>query len=229
MFFLERQVKEPENFVSQDVAVLRLDGHNFGKFTKKLAVFDEKFTKTMIDSARETADFIGSKEFFVGSDEATFVIERSYSKNGDLPYGGRKDKLCSLSAAQMTASFIKFSQKNSLVGNGTPIFDARIFDTDRETADHLIDSRKESVYKNAVGTFAWSLFGSKKIEKCSVKERIIMLDDKFNDIPVEELYGTFEKKIMKDIVLREDSRLKIPLEHRPVKGTTVKRQVWEKF
>lgn len=214
---LEDEIKAVER-VNQ-YTVIRVDGSNFTALTKNMDKFDELFTDSMIQAAQNTADFIGAKEFFVGSDEASFFLDAANSKDGSLQFGGRKDKLLSLSAARMTSVFSQAFQADA-------IFDARIFTSDSPFWSEMLESRRTSVTRNAINTAAWVLFGDKKMRGVSTDRKRELIAEAGFVIPERELKGTIGRKVEVQRELTEDERYRIPPKYRMEKGTLVTRKEW---
>lgn len=218
---IEDQPRESSNYVQSSVAALRLDGHNFGRFTKNLGVFDTDFTEAMVESAKSLCDFLGSDMFYVGSDEVTFILGRG--RDGSMNYGGRKDKLLSLSTAQMTSQMMRQVMLRGMDVPIDPLFDSRIFET--EEVGMLISSRISSVHSNAISTAAWDTFGHRKTTGKTEREKVEMLGGT-DGIPEAELWGTLGQRVAVQQPLEESVRQSIPEHERPAPGTLVTRKKW---
>ncbi len=129
---LEKRMLERERFQSLRIApgqwtVIRLDGRAFGRFTAGRfdKPFDHRLRDCMIEAATGlTADFQGCFAYTF-SDEVSVALPCAWSM-----FGGRVEKLVSLSAGLLSARFTRAAGEAAH-------FDSRLWQSDRR--DEVID------------------------------------------------------------------------------------------
>jgi len=154
--------------------VIRLDGHDFSKYTKELQKpFDKEFTEAMINVTKELLKEFQAKIAYTQSDEITLIIEPIISKNGDVYtqiYNGRVQKLASLTAGFTSAKFNKiYTNKNN---NRVPYFDARVYEATEKDAYLSIVWRCRDAIKNSKNVFAQTYCRKKDLFNKTSQEQI---------------------------------------------------------
>jgi len=120
------EVKKFEYYAANKVLdncyiAVRVDGRSFQMEVKRLNLkrpFDRKFRNAMCFAAKEVMADFGALFAYTESDECSFLFQKEFSM-----FERRHEKLVSLMAAKMSASF---NQVSFVRDSGTaPIFDAR--------------------------------------------------------------------------------------------------------
>jgi len=172
------------------LAIFRLDGSNFSKYT---AQFEKPFSipfEVAMDAAAAavyTKVLTNALLVYVGSDEISVVVSDAHV---ELPYGGRVNKLVSLTAAHASAGFSGAISP----ALGTPVFDSRFIEFfDSALIREYITWRRLDVRKNATSMAAGALRSHKELMGVSTRERGILLEGtQFEKIPE----GTFNGRFM---------------------------------
>lgn len=96
--------------------IIRLDGKNFSKYTKKL---DKPFDVDLSDAMNQTAvaicDEFNAKLGYTQSDEISILLTDIGNLDAQPIFGGSLQKLCSLSASVATAKFNEIRNKQFLM------------------------------------------------------------------------------------------------------------------
>lgn len=154
---------------------IRVDGKNFTAFTKhmrKNTPFNETFNSRMLFTARHMLEEItGAVAAFVGSDEVSIIISPG-NEVTEKWFGGRLDKMTSVSGSLATAAFNKNFDSMAL-------FDARVIDlgSDVESACDYLLERQSSVRKNSISMLASHHFSHKTLMGVSTFARLGLLKD----------------------------------------------------
>ncbi|XWV26547.1 hypothetical protein QJ857_gp0520 [Tupanvirus soda lake] len=203
---------------------IRLDGHGFSKFTKNLSKpYDINFSRAMVLSAYDALCEFSARSAYTQSDEITLIFDMpDISKGQTYKYNGRVQKLISLTASFVSTRFNKYLKefitkfvdsnpeqnvyKQSMlekINSCTAYFDARILSFDSGSVDeilnHIIWRSVRDCHKNAIQTYAYHIFGHKKIKNMNGKQMIELLEKEKNlswenDVPLWQKYGIFIKK-----------------------------------
>ncbi len=174
---------------ANSIAVLRLDGSNFSRYTKQFnKPFSTSFELGMDAAAQAVIKNVLPNTLlaYVGSDEISLVVSNA---NNKLPYAGRVSKLLSLSASHATAGFMR----KLPTAKGVPAFDARyIAFNEPELIREYITWRRLDVRKNATSMAAGHLRSHKELMGVSTKERgELLVGTAFEKIPEGTFNGRF--------------------------------------
>lgn len=170
---------------------IRVDGKSFTKFTKsmrKKTPFSEDFNERMLFAAEHLLKNVdGAALSYVGSDEISVIIPKG-NETTQKWFGGRVDKIASVSASLASVAFNH--NHNSLA-----VFDAKVFDLGVEEAMVLdyLNSRRDSLMKNSVSMLASHHFSHKELQGVSTEARKSMLEEKevlWNELSPHNKYGT---------------------------------------
>lgn len=178
--FFKHKERAFDMFADPDTyTVIRLDGKGFSRATaplRKDGPFSQDFTQAMIHTARGLFNHIDDLEIaYTQSDEISLVLKPVNLEKGQTKwFKGKVQKLVSLSAAYATALF---SQSPGLEKMGLPVFDARMFNLDKEELISYLFWRHKDCQKNSVSMFAYSHFPHKSLLGISTKERKKRLDE----------------------------------------------------
>ncbi|MBA43105.1 MAG: hypothetical protein CMF62_03735 [Magnetococcales bacterium] len=207
----ERDVEK--NIDGDTPFLVRLDGKNFSKFTKRFKKpFDSNFNIAM---EKTTHDLILKFPITTGytcSDEITLIFAENNNEEKHI-YSGRIQKLTSILASYCSIRFNfhineimnrlkdEYDEKFiNLINNYEQIFDARVlvFDKDKryEFMNHMIWRAKKDCYRNTTSSFGRFILGSEHKNK-NGKEMIELMKIKgfdYNTVPIYLKYGVFCKK-----------------------------------
>lgn len=160
--------------------IMRLDGHNFSQFTKKLErPFDRGFAYFMDCTAEMLCKEIGGSVFaYTQSDEISILLQDFESLNTQPWFGGNIQKMVSVAAGMASTYFhsIQDIQAGSVWKHG---FDARVYTiADQvEVANYFIWRQRDCV-KNSITMAAQTLFSDAELHGKNGSERQGMLLDK---------------------------------------------------
>jgi tRNA(His) guanylyltransferase len=210
--------------------IIRVDGHGFSKFTKKLnKPFDKNFLYAMEEMTKE---IVGNTTACIGytqSDEATFILRNDNNLN--TFFGARVMKLTGIFAGLATGAFYKHAIKfwPELCEKQTPTFDAKVFGVPSLIeAYNSVLSRELDATKNAISMLASHYFSHKSLLKKNGEEKIQRLIDEvgidFNQLPDRIKRGVFVRNMPKEVYLTKEQLQKIPEKNRPV-GSVMRHEV----
>ena len=176
--------------------VIRVDGHAFHTFTRKLhKPFDQNMQKAMCMATKKLVEFFSAAYGYTQSDEITIVLPY---KSQD--YGRKTHKLASLAAAVATAEFIKwlefYSEKKL---EKLPVFDGRAFAIENtELLGYYQIWRQHDAMRNAISAVARSLFSHKQLEGKNSDDKVAMMKEKGVDFwekySTDEIFGFYFKR-----------------------------------
>lgn len=174
-------------FEDNSIFGVRLDGRGFSSFTKQFEKpFSMKFENAMNETLLAVIDSVLPTPLTasVQSDELTVIWDSSLVTP---PFGGRIEKILSLSAAAATAGFIKSIGETK----GTPLFDARVFKlANYSEVEEYITWRRLDSRKNAISMAVSHLHSHKSLMGVSTFERIDLLQGTaFEKIPESTFNG----------------------------------------
>lgn len=168
--------------------IMRLDGHNFSQFTKKLErPFDNGFAYFMDCTAEMLCKEIGGTVFaYTQSDEISILLQDFESLNTQPWFGGNIQKMTSVAAGMASVYFhsIQDIQAGTVWKHG---FDARVFTIADpvEVANYFIWRQRDCV-KNSITMAAQTIFSDGELHGKNGSERQEMLFNKginWNDYP----------------------------------------------
>jgi tRNA(His) guanylyltransferase len=229
------EVRETERAVLPGLPlVVRVDGRSFSKFT---AGMRQPYDQELADLMQATAQYLVQKtDAVIGytqSDEISLLLEPPQGdvhRRQDMLFGGRIQKLVSVTASMATAFFVTRAVGlwPDRCARELPIFDSRVFAVpNRIEAINALIWREQDATKNAITMAARAFYTHKDLHKKSGAEKQDMLFQKgvnFNDYPARFKRGVY---LQRRDVLRELSpieRARIPTAHQP-KGPLRRSQV----
>lgn len=177
-------------FLPKTPILVRVDGRSFHTWTKKAGCkrpFDQQLINTMFDAAKETAQqMMNCVGVYVQSDEATFVMDDTTTLETQQWFGGRQNKIESITAGMMTANFNKYwTSKNHINGehfnvwdysDSIPaIFDARAFQCPKEDVANVFLWRVKDWERNSLSMFCEQFFSHKELQGQGRADRHEML------------------------------------------------------
>ena len=165
----------------QPFAALRVDGKGFSKLTKAKGYavpYDLDFMGIMDHVAQSLLKLVdGACLAYVQSDEVSVIFKPS-GPPGDSNwwFGGKLQKLVSLSAAQASVSFTKAEFARSESFGSEALFDSRVIPLQsEEDAEQYLRWRRFDAQKNSVSMAASSLFSHRELDGVSSRDRAEML------------------------------------------------------
>jgi tRNA(His) guanylyltransferase len=164
-------------FLPKTPLIIRVDqkaGHTWTKGLQK--PFDPNYVTCMFESAKEVAKQMqGCKALYAQSDEVTFVLTDDTTLETQQWFGGRQNKIESVTAAMMTAYF----NKNWLINNynngqkffncqlytdsSPAIFDARAFQCPKDDVANVFLWRVKDWERNSLSMFCNQYFTPKEL------------------------------------------------------------------
>jgi tRNA(His) 5'-end guanylyltransferase len=206
--------------------VIRLDGVSFHRYTKHLArPFDPDFHALMVDTAQDLCSFVqGTCLAYVQSDEISLVLTDFTSPTTEPWFGGKVQKMTSVSAARATWCF---NSGPAPMGEGPGLFDSRVFTIPDpvEVVNYLI-WRQQDATRNSILMTAQAYFSQNRLHRKSGDEMQEMLWSEhgvnWNDQPSSFKRGTLISRVprTKEIRYRTSSG-------EEVSGGTVESLVFE--
>ena len=215
-----------------EYTIIRLDGRGFSNLTKRCKKpFDDQFTNAMIEAARALAHELSALCVYTQSDEITVVL----SPDDNIIFGGRYEKLLSISASIATAVFIRKMTSN-VAFEGTSLcaghFDARLWNVqcEMDVVDAIM-ARASDCYVNAVGMIAHNSFTHNELLNKTVADRLSMLKVRRNiavhKFPYANMYGTIVKREQYEVNVSEitDVDIRMHMERQNIATFTRRRFV----
>lgn len=158
-------------FIPKTPIIIRCDGKSFHTKTKEWGCqrpFDQTLITCMFESAKQVAKQIqGCRALYAQSDEVTFVLTDDHTLESQQWFGGRQNKIESVTAAMMTAYFNKNWQDpmpkcNTLVCDPA-IFDARAFQCPKDDVANVFLWRVKDWERNSLSMFCNQFFSPKEL------------------------------------------------------------------
>lgn len=177
-------------FLPKTPIIIRVDqkaGHTWTRGLKK--PFDPDYVWCMFESAKEVAKQMqGCLALYAQSDEVTFVLCDDQSLESQQWFGGRQNKIESVTAAMMTAYFNKIWIEKKLTHFQydpfdtygkcviTPaIFDARAFQCPKDDVANVFLWRVKDWERNSLNMFCEQFFSHKELQGQGRADRHEML------------------------------------------------------
>ena len=175
---------------------IRVDGHCFRTFTKKLAKpFDQNMVKAMCMATKKLVEFFSACYGYTQSDEITIVLPKD-----SQDYGRKTHKLASLAASIATAEFIRcmeLYQGKKLTK--LPAFDGRAFAIPNDTVLAYYQIwRQHDASRNAISAVARAYFSHKMLLNKNSDDKVAMLTEKgvdfWKDYSAGQIFGFYFKR-----------------------------------
>ena len=132
-------------FNVEEALFVRLDGKNFSKWTKDLArPFDGRFSDIMVELTMSLSQEFNVDISYTQSDEIS-LCWKARQHPSEHPYGGKSNKLVSLTAAYASVKFNKLVSE-VFPGKATAYFDSRSFavpEEEMKDVDKLLGKLEE--------------------------------------------------------------------------------------
>jgi tRNA(His) guanylyltransferase len=154
--------------------LLRLDGHNFGSYTRRLdKPFDAQFAADMAATMKALCENATGVAFaYTQSDEISLLLTDFATPTTQAWHGGVEAKILSLSAAKATSTF------NRLRPDQDAEFDSRVWtlDSATEVANYFLWRQRDAT-KNSISMAASTHFSHQRLMGMNSNERIDLLWD----------------------------------------------------
>lgn len=194
--------------------VLRLDGKNFSKYTKRVKCkkpFDVDLAYIMKTVTEELVKYCNADIGYTQSDEITLILTKK-SENSEIFFGGRFQKLCSVMASLATYHFNQLSSSDVMA-----LFDCRAFEVpDKNTAIECLEWRALDCRRNSVSCLAQCHFSHKQLQGKKTSEMREMLREiNKNWIEMPEIYrnGVYIKRVKEIRKFSTEEINKLPEKH----------------
>lgn len=191
--------------------VIRVDGHCFHTFTRKLKKpFDPAMVKAMQSATKRLIEFFSACYGYTQSDEITVVLPKD-----SQDFGRKTHKLASLAASIATSEFIRcMEQCQDRKLSRLPAFDGRAFAMPDDTmlAYYQLWRQQDSIM-NAISSVARAYFSHKQLDGKNSDEKVEMLRGKgvdfWNDYSTAQIVGFYFKRklVTRKFTTAEISRL----------------------
>jgi tRNA(His) 5'-end guanylyltransferase len=176
-------------FLPKIPIIIRCDGKAFHTKVKEWGCqrpFDQTLITCMFESAKQVAKQMqGFKALYAQSDEVTFVLTDDTALDSQQWFGGRQNKIESVTAAMMTAYFNKNWLKTAYAeshvwkeirfGYNPAIFDARAFQCPKEDVANVFLWRVKDWERNSLNMYCEQFFSHKELQGQGRADRHEML------------------------------------------------------
>lgn len=199
-----------QKLLPKSYTIIRVDGRSFSKFTSRMKFerpFDKNFTDSMDYAATRLLELQNVVLSYVQSDEITLVMTDFESVETQQAFGGRVDKLLSITASTASVAFVK--KLYTLTGTFAEIqFDSRIFQVPTHSeACNAVLWRIQDAAKNSVGMYADSVFSHKQLEGVPTGQRKKMLLEQginWEEVSPKLKYGRLWTNLLEPVELVGD-------------------------
>lgn len=174
--------------------LIRIDGKAFHTYTRGMKKpFDKKLIDAMLYAGEMTArQMMGFKIGYHQSDEFTFLLT-DYDKHETQPwFGGKKQKIISVSASFFTAYFNQRMNIDKLA-----FFDSRVFNCPKDDVANVFVWRQQDWTRNSIEMFARSHFSHNQLHKknqSQMHEMLHRIGENWADLSSVCKNGTFITK-----------------------------------
>lgn len=195
--------------------VIRVDGHCFHTFTRKLKKpFDLNMVKAMCQATKKLVEFFSACYGYTQSDEITIVLPKN-----SPDFGRKTHKLASLAAAIATAEFIKYME--FYMGKKLtklPVFDGRAFALmNEEELGYYQCFRQHDACRNAISAAARAHYSSKQLENKNSDDKVQMLAEKgvdfWKEYSTAEIFGYYFRRKLSTRKFTKAEIEKLPERH----------------
>lgn len=195
--------------------VIRVDGHCFHTFTRKLQKpFDPNMVKAICQTTKKLVEFFSACYGYTQSDEITIVLPKN-----SQDFGRKTHKLASLAAAIATAEFIKYME--FYMGKKLtklPVFDGRSFALmNEEELGYYQCFRQYDACRNAISAVARAYYSHKQLESKNSEDKVQMLADKgvdfWKEYSTAEIFGYYFRRKLSTRKFTKAEIEKLPERH----------------
>ena len=186
--------------MDSNYVVLRIDGKNFSRYTRNFKKdagneYSDEIGSAMLAAALGLLDEIDDAyAAYVVSDEISLLL---HDRGENSWYGGREQKLISVSSSIATAYF-----NRKLNGRTPAFFDSRVIvlDDEPDTLRVYLTDRRANGFSNAVSSYARAEFGHKILLGVDTDKRYLMLKEAGVTVDKRLSFGTilYKEKYVAD-------------------------------
>lgn len=160
--------------------IVRVDGKAFHTWTKGCdRPYDRDLIDSMFEAAKDVANqMMGCYALYTQSDEVTFVLCDDASHETQQWFGGRQNKIESVTAGLMTAAFNRqwVLRTSCDMKYYTPaVFDARAFQCPKDDVANVFLWRVRDWERNSLNMFCEKFFSTRELHGKNAMERMAML------------------------------------------------------
>lgn len=188
--------------------ILRVDGRSFSNYTKKLNLnkpFDDRLRDIFIEVSKDLINEFSPEYVYIFSDEINILFN-------EAPFNGRIEKIDSVIASFITASFMKhlFLNQDKFDVDVTKLkpasFDCRIISTSTHTRDYF-KYRQDEAWRNCLNGYAQFILNKThspketsqilyKLKKSDIHELLYQNDININNVPIWQKRGICIHKVL---------------------------------
>ena len=207
--------------MSNNFAILRVDGNNFKKFTKNFnKPFDHRIVESMEQTLKQMCEEIqGVVMGYQQSDEITILInDYGYKNNGYMGYD--INKINSLTSVMAGNYFNEYLREFYGYEGKLARFDCRVFSIPNHDVINNFLWRQQDFIRNSILMVSHNKFGHKKIinkNTYDLKEMLLDFDIDWNNFESKLKYGTFCYKVERESIIKKGPNI----------GEKYMRKVWE--
>lgn len=160
--------------------MLRLDGRAFSTLTRHLSSFDLKFQSAMVGTMIDICRYMQGAVFGLQqSDEITIVFHSFDSVLTQTWFGGKVNKINSVTAARASVVFNDLRDTERLVDSSYGVFDCRCWSVaSLSEVCNLLYWRQKDAIRNSVQGLSRTLYSHKELNGKNRKEQLEMIKDK---------------------------------------------------
>ena len=204
---------------NRSYVIIRLDGKGFSKYTTMFEKpFDDIISNVMDTATIELCKYLNPLFAYTQSDEISLVFSTIENIDAELPFDGKVQKLCSISASKVTAVFnktmlrllvlYKYSQEELIAkiisgefAEIDAVFDSRVFVIPdfREVSNYFI-YRQQDCTRNSISMAAHALLGHSATMNKSGDEKQEML---FKEKGIN--WNDYATKYKRGVVIRKQT------------------------
>lgn len=206
--------------------LVRLDGRAFHTFTRKLERPDTRLVECFHDTVLAIMEDIHADVAYHQSDEITLGWG---PQRGDMLFGGRVQKLCSVLAGLTSAAFCSavLHRFGEDMLARLPHFDCRVWQVpDNMDLVDVFLWREADAVKNSISSLAQEHFSAKELHGQASMDQLAMLGRagvRWDLLPDHLKRGSYWRRVAVGRTLTADELWRIPEAHRPEPGDIVTR------
>jgi len=184
--------------------IIRVDGRAFHTFTRKFKKpFDNILIESMVSAGERCAkEMSGFRLGYHQSDEFTFAISDLESYESEMWFGGKIQKIASISASMFTAYFNECLELDlqENMGSGVAMFDSRCFNVPVEDVANVFIWRQRDWERNSIQMFSRNFFSHKELMNKKTTDMHEMLHG------IGENWANLEPKLKNGTFITKDGK-----------------------
>lgn len=189
--------------------LVRVDGRAFHTFTQGMEEpFDAGFTAAINAVGRSLCRQVaGAQLAFCQSDEISLLLTDFQTIQTEPFFGGNIQKICSITAAIATASFL-WHYPDSLNAPSPPVFDSRVWTIpDPTEVENYFIWRQQDATRNSIQSLAQAHFSQRELHGKSNNEAQDMLMTQrginWNDVDAGWKRGRVTRRVESEVIGRD--------------------------